>query len=120
VLDVACEFPTVAPGREGTPSTYVYAAAGDLGSVLRYDTATHAVQRHALPATQRATEPLFVPRSAGSEDDGWLLALCHDGPTDRAFLAVYDARRLVDGPVARAWFDHQIPITFHGTFAAIA
>ena len=24
---------------------------------------------------------------------------------------------LEDGPVARAWFDHQVPITFHGTFA---
>ena len=28
-----------------------------------------------------------------------------------------DALRLSEGPVARAWFDHQIPITFHGTFA---
>jgi all-trans-8'-apo-beta-carotenal 15,15'-oxygenase len=64
------------------------------------------------------TEPLFVPRAnATREDDGWLVALSHDGPSNRAFIAVYDAARLPDGPIARAWFDHQVPITFHGTFA---
>ena len=70
-----------------------------------------------LPATQRATEVLFVPRpEATAEDDGWMLSLCHDGPSRRAFVAVYDPARLEDGPIARAWFDHHVPITFHGTF----
>jgi len=39
------------------------------------------------------------------------------GMRDRAFVAVYDAARIPDGPIAKIWFDHHVPITFHGTFA---
>jgi all-trans-8'-apo-beta-carotenal 15,15'-oxygenase len=35
---------------------------------------------------------------------------------DRAYVAVYDAKRIPDGPVAKIWLDHHVPITFHGTF----
>lgn len=118
VLDRDCEFPTIAPGREGTEQSVSYLALGNLGAIGKLDHATGRVISHELPASQRATEPLFVPRpGATAEDDGWIVTLCHDGPSDRAFVAVYDAKRLPDGPVARAWFDHQVPITFHGRFA---
>ncbi|HEU0037077.1 MAG TPA: carotenoid oxygenase family protein [Kofleriaceae bacterium] len=118
VLDASCEFPTVAPGAEGRAHRYAYLALDNLRAVGKHDTETNAVEQHALPATQRATEPLFVPRpGAASEDDGWVVALCHDDPSNRAFVAVYDARRLGAGPIARVWFDHQVPITFHGTFS---
>ena len=36
----------------------------------------------------------------------------------RSHIAVFDGLRLADGPVARAWFDHHIPITFHGNWLA--
>jgi all-trans-8'-apo-beta-carotenal 15,15'-oxygenase len=117
VLARACEFPTVAPGREGREHAVSYVVLDELGGIGKlYPKGT--LVEHLLPSTQRVTEPLLVPRAnATAEDDGWLVALCHDGPTNRAFLAVYDAARLPDGPVARAWFDHQVPITFHGTFS---
>lgn len=119
VLARACEFPTVAPGREGREHALSYLVLGDLAGIGKLDAQTGTlVQEHLLPATQRVTEPLFVPRpNATREDDGWVLALSHDDPSDRAFVAVYDAARIPDGPIARAWFDHQVPITFHGTFA---
>jgi all-trans-8'-apo-beta-carotenal 15,15'-oxygenase len=117
VLTRACEFPTVAPGREGREHSMSYLALDELRGVGKlYPRGT--LVEHVLPETQRVTEPLFVPRAnATAEDDGYLVALAHDGPTNRAFLVVYDAARLPDGPVARAWFDHQVPITFHGTYA---
>ena len=87
--------------------------------VTEVDPSTGALVTHELPASQRTTEPLFVPRSGATRaDDGHLLALQHDELSARAFLAIYDAARLPDGPVARVWFDHQVPITFHGVFAA--
>lgn len=114
----ACEFPTVAPGREGSEHGLSYLVLDELAGVGTLDARTNSLIEHVLPDTQRVTEPLFVPRAnASREDDGWLVALAHDGPTDRAFLVVYDAARIPDGPIARAWFDHQVPITFHGTFA---
>ena len=117
VLDRDCEFPTIAPGREGTEHSVSYLALDNLGAIGKLDHATGRVTSHALPESQRATEPLFVPRPGSTaEDDGFVVALCHDGPSDRAFVAVYDAKRIPDGPLARAWFDHQVPITFHGRF----
>lgn len=120
VFPRACEFPTVAPGYEGREYSLAYLVLGDLGGIGKLDAQTgKLVQAHELPSTQRVTEPLFVPRAnATREDDGWVIALSHDDPSDRAFVAVYDAARIPDGPIARAWFDHQVPITFHGTFAA--
>jgi all-trans-8'-apo-beta-carotenal 15,15'-oxygenase len=118
VVDRDAEFPTVAPGREGRDHRYTYLALGSLGGIGRLDATTAELVAHELPETQRATEPLFVPRpGAATESDGYLVSLCHDDPADRAFLAIYDAARIPDGPVARAWFDHQVPITFHGTWA---
>lgn len=120
LMDRSSEFPTVAPGSEGRPQRMTYLAIDDLRGVGKLDVEAGALRAHELLPSQRATEPLFVPRpssqGATREDDGWLLSLCHDGPSDRAFVAVYDAQRLEAGPIARAWFDHQIPITFHGTF----
>jgi len=118
VLARSCEFPTVAPGREGREHAISYVALDTLRGIGKLDARTGSLAAHELPDTQRVTEPLFVPRpGATREDDGYLLALSHDGPTNRAFLAVYDAARIPDGPIARAWFDHQVPVTFHGTFA---
>jgi all-trans-8'-apo-beta-carotenal 15,15'-oxygenase len=119
VIDRAAEFPTVAPGSEGREHSLSYLALEHLTGIGKLDARTGKLATHLLPPSQRVTEPLFVPRPGSkAEDDGWLVALCHDGPSNQAFAAVYDAARLEDGPVARAWFDHQIPITFHGTFAA--
>ncbi|HWO25763.1 MAG TPA: carotenoid oxygenase family protein [Kofleriaceae bacterium] len=115
--DRQSEFPTIAGARRGGEHGAMYLALDDLRAVGKLEHATGRLSEHALPDTQRVTEPIFVPRpGAAREDDGWVLALCHDAPTDRAFLAVYDAGRLPDGPIARAWFDHQVPITFHGAF----
>lgn len=112
----SCEFPTVAGARQGAEQAATYLALDDLRAIGRLDRAGR-LAAHALPGDQRATEPIFVARpGAQLDDDGWVLALCHDAPSDRAFLAVYDAARIPDGPIARAWFDHQVPITFHGQF----
>ncbi|MGE0549118.1 MAG: carotenoid oxygenase family protein [Kofleriaceae bacterium] len=117
VLARACEFPTVAPGFEGRDHAVSYLVLDNLRGIGKLDARTGQLMEHMLPDTQRVTEPLFVPRAGAiRQDDGWLIALCHDGPSSRAFLAVYDAARIPDGHIARAWFDHQVPITFHGTF----
>jgi len=104
--DRACEFPTLAAGVHGSPQAVTYAVFDDLRAIGSIDR-TGKVTAHALPSDQRATEPLYV--------DGHLLALCH--AQDRAYVAVYDATRIPDGPVAKIWIDHHVPITFHGTFA---
>jgi all-trans-8'-apo-beta-carotenal 15,15'-oxygenase len=103
--DRPCEFPTIIPGGEGREHAIAYTVFDELSAIGSID-ARGTIVAHELPAGERATEPLHV--------DGHLLALCH--ARDRAYVAVYDAKRIPDGPVAKVWFDHHVPITFHGTF----
>lgn len=106
LVDRDCEFPTVARGEEGREHARAYVVFDELSALGSID-ARGDVVAHQLPGDQRATEPLHV--------DGYLLSLCHS--RESAFVAVYDAERIPDGPVARIWLDHHVPITFHGTFA---
>ena len=105
VSDRSCEFPTVARGSEGREQAITYAAFDSLGAIGSID-ARGAIRAHALPAGVRGSEPVWA--------DGYVLSLCH--MADRAFVGVYDAERIPDGPVAKIWIDHHVPITFHGTF----
>ncbi|HLL24812.1 MAG TPA: carotenoid oxygenase family protein [Kofleriaceae bacterium] len=107
VCDRPCEFPTVAPGDAGRPHAVTYAVLGQLAGIGAID-ARGTVTSHEVSRDERITEPLYV--------DGHLLALCH--ARDRAYVAVYDAARIPDGPIAKIHLDHHVPITFHGTFAA--
>ena len=64
-------------------------------------------------------EHVFVPRPAPhAEDDGWLLGPFLDYEQGASGLAVFDARHVSDGPVARAWLDYPLPLAFHGHFSA--
>lgn len=103
--DRECEFPTVAPADKGREHALAFAVFGELGAIGSID-AKGKVTAHELPESQRATEPLYA--------DGHVLSLCHEH--DRAFVAIYDVARIPDGPVAKVWIDHHVPITFHGVF----
>ena len=71
------------------------------------------VDRHRVGAAEAVTEPVL----AGPRGE-WALTLGHDAARDRAFLAVYRSAQISDGPVARCWFGHHVPITFHGAWGA--
>lgn len=70
------------------------------------------------------SEPILVqksekdtpPSGGGAETDVWVLAYVHDLSADATFLGIWDGPRAEDGPVARVWFDQQLPATLHGTF----
>jgi all-trans-8'-apo-beta-carotenal 15,15'-oxygenase len=62
-------------------------------------------------------EPIFVARPGGSEeDDGWLLVMVFDGEAVSSELAVFDARRVSQGPVATVRLGHHVPLGLHGSF----
>ncbi len=100
-----CEFPTVMPGEQGRAHQHAFAVFDRLTSLGTID-ARGAITSHTLDDGELITEPLYA--------GGYVLALGHTH--DRAFVSIYDAARIPDGPVARAWLNHHVPITFHGTF----
>ncbi len=114
MCDLPCDFPVVAPGDEGAAHRFIWVADADLGGIARVDTRDGSIDRHRIGVGQAVTEPVVV----GAGDALYALTLGHDAHSDRAFLAVYDACTVGAGPVARCWFAHHVPITFHGTWGA--
>lgn len=123
--DVPCEFPHMSSRVAGRDGRYLYLLANSPEGVLtppdllaKVDHHTGRVETLPLSAGQYPSEPLFAPRrGAAAEDDGYLLSLVYDSRRHASHLAVFDARRLSQGPLARAWFDHHIPFTVHGLWA---
>jgi all-trans-8'-apo-beta-carotenal 15,15'-oxygenase len=114
------EFPRVHPSREGAPHRYAFIHAGpeqerDAIGVLDVETGTLDSWR--APDVTAFSEPVPVVRGRSDDErDVWLLTLGLDAARERSCVAVFDGHDVAKGPVARAWFDHPIPLTFHGCF----
>lgn len=62
-------------------------------------------------------EPVFVPRTVdAAEDDGYLLAFCHDEQSGLSELLVLDAASPSLAPVAAVKLPSRVPYGFHGAF----
>jgi all-trans-8'-apo-beta-carotenal 15,15'-oxygenase len=125
-----CEFPRVAPGVDSMRHTIGWLSAYGVSAGKLVDRLPDAVAKVEVETGRESvwvsgggvvSEPIFVPRPANGaaqpEDDGWVLALVYDPATDTSNITVLDGRDLSAGPLARAWFDHHVPPTFHGAFS---
>ena len=118
------EFPRVAPAVVGRRNRYVYTLGADedadgpfLDRLEKRDVERGTVETFDFASDVVPEEHVFVPKPSGrSEDDGWLVGTCLDHERRASGVAVFDARRVGDGPVARAWLDYPLPLGFHGQF----
>lgn len=122
--DVACEFPRILPARSGSahgptwmqtssdPDHYGLARVA-LGSDADPSGDAVSVQRWIPEAHQRPSEPIPVAREG---EGSWVVSLCHDELAGASFVAVLDGDAMEAGPVAKVWFDHPVPQTFHGAW----
>lgn len=125
LLDEVCEFPRIDERLAAADHRHVFLSllqedsqdqVGRRG-LARVDVRSGEVTRFELEGGQRPSEPVFVPRGPNApEGDGWLLSLVYDPASHRSHVAVFDAAKLAEGPLARACFDHHVPMTFHGTW----
>jgi carotenoid cleavage dioxygenase len=97
-------------------------AAGTLGvgwnTITHFDLATGTLDRYYVGERTTCQEPCFVPRSAHApEGDGFLLSVLtsFDGES-RTELAVFDAQRITEGPMARARLPFRLRAAVHGTW----
>jgi all-trans-8'-apo-beta-carotenal 15,15'-oxygenase len=118
VADCRGEFPRVHPDREAGDYRLVWLSLDDDRAIGGLDVETGALLRQPLGDGLRGGEPIPVPkrRPDGGERDVWLLVLAYDALADRSGVLVFDGARVPEPPVASAWFEHRIPITFHGTW----
>ena len=119
------EFPRVAPAVTGRRNRYVHtlgaswenAAVWRLRRVIKRDLESESLDTFDYGPGVLAEEHVFVPRRAPrSEDDGWLVGPFLDSRRGLSGVAVFDARRVADGPVARAWLEYPLPLALHGQF----
>ena len=126
VTDEEAEFPRVAPAVTGRRNRYVYTlGVSSQGSglwrlrrVVKRDLEAGTTQSFDYGPGVIAEEHVFVPRcSPTREDDGWLVGAFLDYVRGLTGIAVFDARHVADGPVARAWLEYPLPLAFHGEFS---
>lgn len=116
IFDRDVEFPRVHDDRQGRAHDVTWLSA-DAGQTLLALRAGGRSTEHRFAPDEHVSEPIFVPRAGATDEaDGWVLALVTDPARARASIAILDGLRLGDGPVARAWFDHHVPVTFHGSW----
>ncbi|WP_046318403.1 carotenoid oxygenase family protein, partial [Mycobacterium sp. UM_Kg1] len=122
VSDLRGEFPSFNITKTSRPNRYTYLSADADGSdypnaVAKIDNTTGAVVTHQFPYGHQPHEAVFAARPGGTdEDDGWLLVATQDGVSNRAGLAVLDAKNIDAGPVYTGRLRHHLPLTFHGSF----
>lgn len=121
------ELPQIHRARIGLEARYAYTThhtgQGVLWSgIARTDLRTGAVDSFDFGADFVCGEPVFAPGDGapdieGGKEPGWLLTEVGDGARGRAFLAIFDAEHVGDGPVARVHLSHHLPLKFHGEWS---
>jgi carotenoid cleavage dioxygenase len=126
--DRGAEFPRLDDRLVGYRNRYGYSALNRVtednpldtwSTIIKYDRQGGPSVIHDFGRATWPGEPVFVPRSPdAAEDDGFVLTVVYDGPTDRSYLAILDARNLAARPLAKVRLPHPMPVGFHGNFAA--
>ncbi|HYD30203.1 MAG TPA: carotenoid oxygenase family protein [Azospirillaceae bacterium] len=118
------EFPRVDPRVVGRRNRQIYHLARTVeremplfNAVIRRDLETGTADAFDYGPDTLAEEHVFVPRPGGAgETDGWVVGTALDVRRGATGVNVFDARRLADGPVMRAWLPFPVPLGLHGNF----
>jgi carotenoid cleavage dioxygenase len=117
------ELPRVDPRLIGRRYRQVWSLLFEQGrtawpsaGVIRRDLESGLADIHRYGPHALAEEHVFVPRPRGGEGEGWLVGTHLDGKAGITRLAVLDALRLADGPIAVASLPYALPLGLHGSF----
>jgi carotenoid cleavage dioxygenase len=123
LVPTPCEMPKCDDRIVGTPYRYGYgicrspsARAGEMGfgAIGRIDHQSGALETWTAGENSGVHEPNFVVKPGAPEGEGYLLVIVNRFAENRSDLAVLDARRVQDGPVALLRLPVRVRSTFHG------
>ncbi|XP_059304055.1 9-cis-epoxycarotenoid dioxygenase NCED2, chloroplastic [Lycium ferocissimum] len=104
----------------GRKTQYAYLAIAEpwpkVSGFAKVDLSTGEVQKHMHGDSRYGGEPLFLPRNVNAEreDDGYILAFCHDEKTWKSELQIVNAMTLELEATVK--LPSRVPYGFHGTF----
>lgn len=119
------EFPSINSHFEGLKNRYSYlphvsaTPLFNFDAFSKYDHANNSYSTYTFPKGMYTGELRFVPRQAAQkEDEGWLVTYVNDTRQGKneAFLYVFDAQHIEEGPIAIAQIPVCLPIGFHTTW----
>jgi all-trans-8'-apo-beta-carotenal 15,15'-oxygenase len=120
------EFPRIDPRLVGERNRHLWHCMGidtnagtlHLNAVVRFDLAREATDVYRYEDESVVEEHIVVPDPASHrEGAGWLVGCTFDVKSKRTAVNIFDALRLSEGPIARAWLPYGLPVGFHGHFA---
>jgi carotenoid cleavage dioxygenase len=118
------EFPRFDERLTGKPYRYAYSlqatAGADLigaSAIFKHDLHERTRLVHDFGPGRFPGEFVFSPRGPEAvEDDGWLIGLVVDMPTQTTALVILDALHFAGPPVAAITIPHRVPPGFHGNW----
>lgn len=106
------------PARLYAPTTVEPVTAPYFNAVAAIDSGRGQREVYRYGADIMAEEHVFVPKPGSRRvGEGWLVGTLLDHRRGRSGIAVLDAERIADGPLAQAWLPYSMPLGFHGWFA---
>lgn len=108
------EFPRIDPRLVGRRHRYSWGVVPH--GIARWDWESGERRAFSYGADYHAEEPIYIPRPNGQEGEGWVIATVLNMRADRTELALFDAARIEDGPLALYACDYPLPLGFHGAF----
>ncbi|NP_001362822.1 9-cis-epoxycarotenoid dioxygenase NCED2, chloroplastic [Solanum lycopersicum] len=104
----------------GRKTQFAYLAIAEpwpkVSGFAKVDLSTGEIKKHIYGDKRYGGEPLFLPRNVNSEkeDDGYILAFCHDEKTWKSELQIVNAMTLELEATVK--LPSRVPYGFHGTF----
>lgn len=125
IAEGSYEWPSIDEHHLCGPYHYAYMCEASPGSffwngLARFNSQSSRLNRYYFGEQVFCSEPIFVSKPQGRDSEGWLLSECLDSRAGTSFLAVLDAQRLEQGPLARVHLRHHCPFSFHGFWQAAA
>lgn len=126
LFDGVVEFPRIDDRRVARPSRHVYVptltdtlkldriASATFNGLLGVDTESGTIRRHDF-GNRVAGEAVFLPHGAG-EQDGYLATFLYDPVAGTSDLALLDAARIDEVPVAVIRMPQRVPAGLHGAW----
>lgn len=119
--DMTSEFPSVPVYEQGLTSVNLFSQSDTEheSGILYCNATTLESRRFLFGAGQLASEPnLITPRGSTDLEEAIVSTLVYDLEAHSSFLALFNAAHIEDGPIAKIWSQHHIPMTFHGGWYA--
>ncbi len=122
ILDKNCEFPEVCDHLVGMKNEYLYHLSSKQTSIWSDTVSGLNVNTGTLDSYEFGDEFLVeehitvCPKQ--KEGTGYLIGTALHVPSKRTCLNIFNVENISDGPIARAWLPHHLPLGFHGTFKA--